>query len=60
MDLGRNETPDVKETPLRVVENAEHEASLSKPEELLELWNIANGQAASEDAPAEYYLELSW
>lgn len=58
--MERNETPDVKETPLRMVENAERQAELSTPEELLELWNISNGQAASEDAPSTYNLELSW
>ena len=60
IEMERNETPDVKETPLRMVENAEHQAELSTPEELLELWNISNGQAASEDAPSSYNLELSW
>ena len=60
LDVERKETPDVKETPRRMIENAEHEATLSKPEQLLELWNISNGQTASEGNPAEYYLELSW
>ncbi|KAL2057558.1 hypothetical protein ABVK25_001942 [Lepraria finkii] len=59
IEMERNETPDVKETPLRMVENAERQAELSTPEELLELWNISNGQAASEDAPSTYNLELS-
>ena len=60
IEVERNETPDVKETPLRMVENAEHHAEFSSPEVLLELWNISNGQAASEVAAISYNLELSW
>ena len=56
----RHEAADVKESPFRSADNAEHESPLSNPEELLDLWNIANGQAASEGAVDTYALELSW
>ena len=51
---------EVKESPLRTVETAEQQTTFSKPEDLVEVWNIANGQAASEEAADTYSLELSW
>lgn len=53
-------TAEVKESPLRAVENSEQHDAYSKPEDLVEIWNIANGQAASEEAAEAYSLELSW
>lgn len=50
----------IKESPLRTVENLEQQAIYSKPEDLVELWNISNGQAASDEAADTYSLELSW
>lgn len=50
----------IKESPLRTVENLEQQAVYSKPEDLVEIWNIANGQAASDEAADTYSLELSW
>jgi len=51
---------EVKESPLRTVEYLEQQATHSKPEDLVEIWNISNGQAASEEAADTYSLELSW
>lgn len=59
LERERQEVADVKESPFRSAENAEHEAALSSPEELLDLWDIANGQTASEEAADTYTLELS-
>ena len=59
-DNQRNGTAQVKESPLRTVETSEQQAGFSKPEDLVELWNISNGQAASEEAADTYTLELSW
>lgn len=60
LERERHEAVDVKESPFRSADNAEHETTLSSPEELLDLWNIANGQTASEEAADTYTLELSW
>lgn len=51
---------EVKESPLRAVETSEQQATYSEPDDLGEIWNIANGQAASEEAAEAYSLELSW
>lgn len=59
-DSQRPGIAEVKESPLRNVENSEQQAAFSTPEELTEVWNIANGQAASEEAADTYSLELSW
>ena len=56
----RSETASIKESPLRNMDNAEDHATLSSPDELLELWGIANGQAPSEQLAETYSLELSW
>ena len=48
-----------KESPLRRSESLKRPTTFSKPEELSDLWSIANGQAAS-DANDQYALELSW
>lgn len=50
----------IKESPLRTVENLEQQVVYSKPEDLVEIWNIANGQAAGDEAADTYSLELSW
>ncbi len=60
LDSQRPGTAEAKESPLRVVEKLEQQATYSKPEDLVEIWNIANGQAASEEAAEAYFLELSW
>lgn len=60
LDSQRPGTAEAKESPLRVVEKLEQQATYSKPEDLVEIWNIANGQAASEEAAEAYSLELSW
>ena len=49
-----------RESPLRPTDHAEHETTLSSPEQLLDLWDIANGQTASEEVANAYVLELSW
>lgn len=53
--------PDVdkKESPLRRSESIKRPKGYSKPEELSDLWSIANGQSAGE-AAGSYVLELSW
>ncbi|KAL9077412.1 MAG: hypothetical protein Q9161_000257 [Pseudevernia consocians] len=55
----RMKATDIKESPLRSADTAEHETRLSSPEELLDLWDIANGQTASEEVVNRYVLELS-
>ena len=50
---------DVTESPFQSAKHGEHE-TLSSPEELLDLWDIANGQTASEEVADTYVLELSW
>ena len=56
----RLKAADLKESPFRSADNAEHEPTLSSPEDLLDLWDIANGQTASEEVADTYVLELSW
>ena len=56
----RHEVADVMESPFRSADDAEHEITVSTPEELLDLWDIANGQTTSEGASDAYTLELSW
>ena len=48
-----------KESPLRRSESLKRPTTFSKIEDLSELWNISNGQAAK-DAADSYTLELSW
>lgn len=55
----RLKAADLKESPFRSADNAEHEPTLSSPEDLLDLWDIANGQTASEEVADTYVLELS-
>ena len=50
----------VKESPFRSADTAEEKTTLSSPEQLLDLWDIANGQTASEEVVDTYVLELSW
>ena len=52
----------VKESPFRSADTAEEKTTLSSPEQLLDLWDIANGQTASEEVVEidTYVLELSW
>lgn len=59
-DSQRPRTAEVKESPLKSVENSEQQANFSTPEDLVEVWNIANGQAPSDEAADIYSLELSW
>ncbi|KAG8525849.1 uncharacterized protein KY384_000609 [Bacidia gigantensis] len=47
-----------KESPLRRYESLKRPAGYSKPEEIMDLWSLANGQAA-ELAVGVYSLELS-
>lgn len=56
----RNEAADVKESPFRSAETGEYETTLSSPEEILDLWDIANGQTVSGEVADTYTLELSW
>ena len=51
---------DIKESPFQSADNAELETTLSNPEELLDLWDVANGQTASEGDGETHVLELSW
>ena len=60
LEKERSKTADIKESPLRSADNAEQKTKLSVPEELLDLWDIANGQTASEELVDAYILELSW
>ena len=51
---------EIRESPLRAVDNLEQPIKFSSPEDLNELWNIANGQVTSEETADAYALELSW
>ena len=50
----------VKESPFRSTDITEEKTALSSPEQLLDLWDIANGQTALEEVVDTYVLELSW
>ena len=50
----------VKESPFRSTDTTEEKTALSSPEQLLDLWDIANGQTALEEVVDTYVLELSW
>lgn len=50
----------MKESLFNAIENTQRATTLSSPEELMELWGLANGQAVSEEAADTYTLELSW
>ena len=52
-------TKEPKESPLRRSDSLKRASALSSPDELLDLWNIANGQGF-EQAAESYVLELSW
>ena len=52
-------TKEPKESPLRRSESLKRASAISTPEDLLEMWNIANGQDF-EQAAESYVLELSW
>ena len=60
LERGRLKAADIKESPFRSADNAEHQIALSSPEQLLDLWDVANGQTASEEVVDTYVLELSW
>ena len=50
---------DKKESPLRRSDSLKRPNGYSKPEELSDLWSIANGQTV-EEAADSYVFELSW
>ena len=56
----RRKAAEISESPFQSADIVEHEAKLSSPEQLLDLWDIANGQTASEEVADTYVLELSW
>lgn len=58
-EAANNKVPTIKNDPLRRSESLKRPAKLSTPEELLDLWDIANGQMGENSADA-YTLELSW
>lgn len=60
LERERVRAADTKESPFRSTDTANHETTPSSPEELLDLWDIANGQAASQEVADSYILELSW
>ena len=60
LERERLKAADIKESPFRSADNAEHQIALSSPEQLLDLWDIANGQTALEEVVDTYVLELSW
>ena len=57
---GTQEAAVVKESPFRPQDDSELAATLSGPEELPDLWDIANGQTSPEGAIDTFTLELSW
>ncbi|KAL6718795.1 hypothetical protein ACLMJK_003029 [Lecanora helva] len=59
LDSQRSLVAEVKESPLRSGESTEQKTTFSTTEELGEIWNIANGQAPSEEVAETYSLELS-
>ena len=48
-----------KESPLRRSESLKRPTAFSKPEDLVDLWCLANGQMA-DDPMDQHVLELSW
>lgn len=60
LEAERLKAAGIKESPLRSADNAEQNIKLSNPEQLLGLWDIANGQTSSEEIVDAYNLELSW
>ena len=50
----------VNESPFRSADGVEEKITFSTPEQLLDLWDNANGQTASEEVVDTYVLELSW
>ena len=56
----KTKAANVKESPFRPADTAEEKTTLSSPGQLLDLWDIANGQTASEEEVDTYVLELSW
>ena len=60
LESDRLKARDIKESPFRSADNGEPRTTLSSPEQLLDLWDIANGQTASEEVADSYVLELSW
>ena len=60
LERERLKAAEAKESPLRSTDHAEQKTTLSTPEQLLDLWDNANGQTASEGVVDTYVLELSW
>ena len=56
----KQQAADMKESPFRSAETTEHKPTLSSLEQLLDVWDIANGQTASKAVADTYVLELSW
>lgn len=50
---------DSRESPLRRSDSLKREGPISKPEQLVKLWDIANGQGY-QNTDQSYTLELSW
>ena len=59
-ETARTKPADIRESPFRSADHTESESTLSSPERLLDLWDVANGQTAPEEVADTYSLELSW
>ena len=59
-ETARTKPVDMRESPFRSADLTESQSTLSSPEMLLDLWNVANGQTAPEQVSKTYSLELSW
>ena len=59
-ETARTKPADIRESPFRSADLTESESTLSSPEMLLGLWDVANGQTAPEEVADAYSLELSW
>ena len=60
LEREKQKAAELKESPFRPAENAEPKAIFSSPEQLLDLWDIANGQNTGKEVGDTYVLELSW
>ena len=59
-ETARTKPADIRESPFRSADHTESDSTLSSPELLLDLWDVANGQTAPEEVADTYSLELSW
>ena len=59
-ETARTKPADIRESPFQSADHIESASTISSPEMLLDLWDVANGQTAPEEVANTYSLELSW